>query len=221
MTNFYSFLNSLGFADLKNKSTPELEDILTKIYTYCENLHGLVEGNFFTENWQPNKDIKRGLSHGWDVHHKGEYDSANSEVCSLSDKETAQMWFAEGYIHYQLAENLVYCNWIEHQAVHAVIDILRMRQYGAYRPGCIELRRAGVLNKYFNDGEDYLATLEANEAFKSSGYFIKALREVEDEFDTYQLIMDAWAEAVGIEDWYIFGYSTESFENCFETYFND
>jgi hypothetical protein len=221
MTTFNNFLCSLGFEDLESKTTPELEAMLEKLYEYCESIHGLVEGPFFTETWQPNKDIKRGLSHGWDVHHKGEYDPANSEVCSLSDKETAKMWFAEGYTYYQLPENLVYCNWIEHQAIHAIIDILRMRQFGMYRPGCIELRRAGVLNRFYNDGEAYLTTLAENEAFKSSGYFIKALREVEDEIETYQLIMEAWASAVGVEDWLIFGYSVESFENCFETYFVD
>ena len=38
------------------------------------------------------------------------------------------------------------------------------------------------------------------------------MKTVQDEFDTYTLIMDAWAEANGIDDWLIFGYSTESLE---------
>lgn len=221
MTIFNQFLTSIGFSNLKAKPTEVLEEMLNKIYDFCEAKYGKVLEAFFTESWQPNKNIKRGVSDGLDVHHKSEYDSVNPEVCSLSDPDTAKDWHAKGYVHYQLPENLVYCNWIEHQAIHAIIDILRMRQYGAYRPGCIELRRAGVLNRYFNDGNDYIQTMESNEAFKSKAYFIKALTTCEDELETYQLIMDEWAYAVGIDCWFSFGYTTTSLENCFETYTED
>ena len=180
--------------------------------------YGKVPGNFFKENWQPNTSIKRGVNEGLDVHHKFEYDQFNSEVCSLSDPETAKMWFKEGYTEYQLAKNLVYSNWIEHQAEHAIIDTLRTRQHGSYRAGCIENRRAPILNKFYNDPDGYLETILANEAFTSREYFATALRTVQDEIDTYSMIMDAWAEANNIPDWLIFGYTLESLENCFEVY---
>lgn len=221
MTKFNQFLKTIGFSNLKSKSTEVFEDMLDKIYDYCDEKYGTVSGNFFTETWQPNKLIKRGSSDGLDVHHKSEYDRDNPEVCSLSDPATAKDWYEKGYTHYQLSQNLVYCNWIEHQAIHAIIDILRMRQFGIYRPGCIELRRAGVFNRYFNEGLDYIKTMEENEAFMSRAYFIKALTVCEEELDTYQLIMDEWSQAVGIDDWFIFGYTTESIENCFETYLSD
>lgn len=218
MTEFYKLLKSLDFEHLKIKSIKELEHMLEVIYDYCDKKYGKVTGNFFKENWADNTSIKHGTEWGTDVHHKYEYDKNNSEVCSLSDKETAKMWFNEGYTQYQLAENLVHCNWIEHQAIHAIIDTLRTRQYGAYRPGCIELRRAPVLNKFYNDPEGYLETIASNEAFTSRQYFIKALTVVKDEVETYSMIMDAWAEANGIDDWLIYGYSLESLENCFEFY---
>jgi hypothetical protein len=221
MTKFNQFLISIGFNNLMSKTTEALEEMLNKIYAFCEAKYGPVLEAFFTESWQPNKNIKRGVTAGLDVHHKPEYDPANPEVCSLSDPATAKDWYEKGYTHYQLPHNLVYCNWIEHQAIHAIIDILRMRQFGAYRPGCIELRRAGVLNRYFNEGDDYLQTMESNEAFKSRAYFIKALSICEDELETYQLIMDEWAMAVGIECWFTFGQTLESIENCFETYVED
>jgi hypothetical protein len=218
MTEFNKLLISLDFGNLKKKTIVELEAILNAIYDYCDRKYGLVGGNFFTENWKPSSSIKHGKEWGTDVHHKFEYDANNSEVCSLSDVETAKMWFAEGYVEYQLAKYLVHCNWIEHQAIHAVIDTLRTRQYGAYRPGCIELRRAPVLNKYYNDPEGYIAELESKETFTSRAYFIKALTVVKDEIDTYSLIMDAWADANNIPDWLVFGYTLDSLENCFETY---
>lgn len=218
MTEFYNLLQSLDFANLAKKTVAELVNILEAIYTYCENKYGKVTGSFFTESWQPNNKIKHGTEWGTDVHHKFEYDPDNSEVCSLSDPETAKMWFAAGYKLYQLQQYLVHCNWIEHQAIHAVIDTLRTRQYGKYRPGCIELRRAPVLNKFYNDPEGYIEAIRANTAFTSREYFIKALTVVKDEIDTYSLIMDAWAEANNIPDWLIFGYTLESLENCFEVY---
>ena len=218
MTEFYKLLVDLGFDKLAIKSDKDLRYMLNKIYAYCDNKYGKVTGNFFTESWHPNTAIKHGTEWGTDVHHKFEYDQFNSEVCSLSDPETAKMWFNEGYKEYQLAQNLVHCNWIEHQAIHAIIDTLRTRQHGSYRAGCIELRRAPILNKFYNDPEGYINTILANEAFTSREYFAKALKTVQDEFDTYTLIMDAWAEANGIDDWLIFGYSTESLENCFEVY---
>jgi hypothetical protein len=218
MTDFYNFLISIGFDRMSTKSDDELRAMLIKINSYCENKYSKVPGNFFKENWQPNTSIKRGASDGLDVHHKYEYDQLNSEVCSLSDPETAKMWYNEGYTEYQLADNLVYCNWIEHQAIHAVIDTLRARQHGSYRAGCIESRRAPILNKFYNDPEGYLETILSNEAFTSREYFAKALITVEDEIDTYYLIMDSWAEANGIDDWLIFGYTAESLENCFQIY---
>ena len=218
MTEFYSLLTNIGFEQLANKSDEELRLMLEKIYTYCDSKYGKVPGNFFKENWQSNTSIKRGMLDGLDVHHKFEYDQFNSEVCSLSDPDTAKMWFNEGYTEYQLADNLVYCNWIEHQAIHAIIDTLRTRQHGSYRAGCIESRRAPILNRYYNNPEDYLKTILSNEAFTSREYFAKALRTIEQETETYYLIMDAWAEANSIDDWLIFGYTAESLENCFQVY---
>lgn len=218
MTAFYEFLSGLGFDNLAQKTTKQLEQMLNAIYDYCETKYGKVTGNFYTESWQPNTKIKHGSDWGTDVHHKWEYDADNPEVCSLSDKETALMWFNLGYTKYQLAEYLVHCNWIEHQAIHAIIDVLRTRQYGAYRPGCIELRRAPIINRYFNDGEAYIDQLRNNKAFTSREYFIKALTNIQEEDETYSMIMDAWAEAVGVEDWLIFGYTLESLENCFSVY---
>ena len=75
-----------------------------------------------------------------------------------------------------------------------------------------------IINRYFNDGEAYIEQLRNNEAFTSREYFIKALTNIQEEDETYYMIMDAWAEAVGIEDWLIFGYTLESLENCFSVY---
>jgi hypothetical protein len=214
MTKFYKLLAELDFKHLAQKTTEQLVAMLNTIYDYCDEKYGKVTGPFFTATWQPNKSIKRGLSHGLDVHHKWEYDPNNSEVCSLSDPITAREWFDAGYLQYQLPEYLVYCNWIEHQAIHAIIDTLRNRQYGAYRPGCIEKRRAPILNRYYNEGLRYIQTMELNEKFTSREYFIKALTTCEEEVETYTLIMEAWAEANNIEDWLVLGYSFESLQNC-------
>ena len=221
MTKFYKLLTELDIKHLAQKTTEQLVEMLNAIYDYCDEKYGKVTGNFFTESWQPNQTIKHGVEWGTDVHHKWEYDPNNSEVCSLSDKDTALMWFNAGYIEYQLAKYLVHCNWIEHQAIHAIIDTLRTRQYGTYRPGCIELRRAPILNKFYNDPEGYIETILANEAFTSKHYFVKALTEVKDEMKTYILIMNAWSKANNIKnDWLVLGYTIESIENCFETYFD-
>lgn len=220
MTDFYKFLTENGFNDLNAQTTQDLEALLSKLYQYVDAKYGKVPADFFTKSWSPNTAIKRGAKEGLDVHHAWEYDPDNMEVCSLSDPETAKMWFDKGYVKYQLAEYLHYCNWIEHQAIHAVIDTLRTRQFGAYRPGCID-RRAPILNRYFNEGDGYVQELLLKENFTAKNYFKVALETVEDEFDAYELIMDEWAAANGIEDWLIFGNTLASLENCFDIYLEE
>lgn len=206
MTNFEIYLREIGADTLVDKSDDQLRLMLDKLYDYCDARHGKVLGAYMTESFQANDSIKRGKE-GLDAHHKMEYDPANPDICSLSNPENAKLFPYE----YQKAENLVYCDWIEHQAIHAIIDTLRTRQHGSYRPGCID-RRAPMFNRFFDEPEAYIEYL--NERCNSQ-YFQISLRNIAEELDTYEMIMDAWAEANGDIDWRMLGYGQEAMENIF------
>lgn len=208
MTDFEKFLTDIKFETISTDSKEVLEDKLNKLYSYCEKQHGKVEGNYMNEAYKKNNSISKGRE-GLDVHHKMEYDPNDPDICSLSNPENAKVYPYE----YQLAENLVYCNWIEHQAAHAIIDILRKQQSGVYRLGCID-RRAPMLNRFFDDGgEEYFEALKKKE---HTSYLVKSLDVIKDELDAYVLIMDAWAEGVGVDSWQLLGQADSSAENVFE-----
>lgn len=205
MTDFHRFLLDIGFDLMVDMPQRKLRLLPNMIKNYCDSKYGLVPGPYFNRDWTVNRSIKRG-GEGLDVHHMMEYSPTDTEICSLSCAANAQ---AAPY-EYQLPQNLVFMNWIEHQAMHAVIDTLRTRDYGEYRPGCVQ-RRAPMLNKFFDNGEDYL-----RESCSRNPYFARALRVIEGELDTYNLIMNSWSAANFIPyDWQLLGYVRESEENCF------
>jgi len=81
---------------------------------YCNYLHkkyGVPLGDFFTQNWSPNKKIKR-ANEGLYIHHIME-----DHAIMLGNKK----WALQSPYEWQQADKLVYCDLLEHLFLHILI----------------------------------------------------------------------------------------------------
>lgn len=78
---------------------------------YLQEKYGIGLCNYMTENWVKNKKVTR-TSEGLYVHHKFE-----DHAIALSHKANA----IENPYEWQMAENLVYCDLLEHLFLHILI----------------------------------------------------------------------------------------------------
>ena len=100
---------------LKEEIKKELEMPLPELYKYLKRKYGLVPENYFMDVNCTRKSVKNGRGNeGLFVHHDYEYDPANPLVSNLSDSAVAKQF---DYM-YQHAENLTYCNYLEHLIIH-------------------------------------------------------------------------------------------------------
>ena len=102
----------------KSEIKKELEMPLPELYKYLKRKYGSVPENYFMDVNCTRKSTKNGRGNeGLFVHHDYEYDPANPLVNNLSDPAMARQF---DYM-YQHAENLTYCNYIEHLIIHIKI----------------------------------------------------------------------------------------------------
>lgn len=83
---------------------------------YCDYLqgkYGIGLANYMTKSFNPNPKCKR-TKEGLIAHHKAE-----DKMVMLSTKEVAEMFPYE----WQLKENIVYCDYLEHLLLHVLICI--------------------------------------------------------------------------------------------------
>lgn len=83
---------------------------------YCDYLqgkYGIGHANYMTKSFNPNPKCKR-TKEGLIAHHKAE-----DKMVMLSTKEVAEMFPYE----WQLKENIVYCDYLEHLLLHVLICI--------------------------------------------------------------------------------------------------
>lgn len=79
---------------------------------YLKEKYGMTKYPYFSTNWNRNPKITR-TKEGLFCHHIKE-----DTACNLSAPEIAK----ERPYEYQLPENLVYCNWLEHLFLHILIS---------------------------------------------------------------------------------------------------
>ena len=78
---------------------------------YLQSKYGIGLANYMTKSFNPNPKCKR-TKDGLIAHHKKE-----DTMIMLSNKEVAQMYPFE----WQLKENIVYCDYLEHLLLHVLI----------------------------------------------------------------------------------------------------
>ena len=93
----------------------EFEKVKNMTYTeYCDYLqkkYGIGLADYMTKSFYKNKKVSR-TSEGLVAHHKAE-----DKMIQLSTKAVAQMCLFE----WQLKENIVYCDYLEHLLLHVLI----------------------------------------------------------------------------------------------------
>lgn len=128
---------------------PELEKQPNLTYneqlTYLKEKYGpAIENYFLTVNCdRKSTKIGRG-NEGLFCHHDYEYDPENPLVSDLSKAEIARQFTYK----YQEAQNLTYCNWLEHLILHCKINVLRQKQLGRFISD-------GMLNYFIPELNDF------------------------------------------------------------------
>ena len=97
-------MNICEYNKVKNYNYLEYCDYLQKKY-------GIGLSDYMTKSWNPNKKCKR-TSEGLTAHHKFE-----DHAILLADKEHAM----NNPFEWQLAKNVVYCDYLEHLFLHILI----------------------------------------------------------------------------------------------------
>lgn len=169
----------------KTEIKHQLNLSLAEQYKYLKEKYGQVPENYFMDVNCTRKSTKNGRGNeGLFVHHDYEYDPANPLVNNLSDPAMARQF---DYV-YQHAENLTYCNYIEHLIIHIKINILRKRQLG----------------HYINDGLVNFMIPELNDWYR---YRIKlkpwqevAFDLIKENYNDYCELVECWLDAISDGD---------------------
>ena len=128
----------------------ELEKQLTMSYEeqliYLKQKYGSAKENYFLTVNCDRKSIKIGRGNeGLFCHHDYEYDPQNPLTSDLSKPEIAKQFTYK----YQEAENLTYCNYLEHLMLHCKINLLRGKQLGHYIQDSIVNHFIPILNDLY------------------------------------------------------------------------
>ena len=169
----------------KTEIKHQLNLSLAEQYKYLKEKYGPVPENYFMDVSCTRKSTKNGRGNeGLFVHHDYEYDPANPLANNLSDPAMARQF---DYM-YQHAENLTYCNYIEHLIIHIKINILRKEQLG----------------HYINDGLVNFMIPELNDWYR---YRIKlkpwqevAFDLIKENYSDYCELIECWLDAISDGD---------------------
>ena len=156
---------------------------------YLKEKYGRVPKNYFCNQMCKSKSsgITR-TADGLFIHHDYEYNPDDDRVCDLSKSLNAKLWPWK----YQLAENLTYCNWLEHLMLHIKINILRFKQLGFYVNDGVVNYFAPDLNKFY--------TYQADPTHTPT-WQLTCFTAVEDYYEDYCFMMSEWCKAINWPDY--------------------
>ena len=161
----------------KSEIKKELDMELPTLYKYLKEKYGPVPENYFMDVNCTRKSTKNGRGNeGLFVHHDYEYDPANPLVNNLSDPDIAKQF---DYM-YQHAENLTYCNYLEHLIIHVKINILRKQQLGHYI-------NDGVVNFLIPELNNWYRYNGLNKPWKEAAFSL-----IEENYSDYCDIVNYW-----------------------------
>ena len=149
---------------------------------YLKQKYGEPPENYFLDVNCTRKSTKNGRGNdGLFLHHDFEYDPKNPLTNNLSQPEMARQFDYD----YQKAENLTYCDYLEHLMLHCKINVLRTEQLG----------------RFIADGVIHFMVPEINTWFANPNYLtgwkIKAFYRIEDYYEDYKEILNNWVDELG------------------------
>lgn len=152
---------------------------------YLKEKYGKVPKNYFINESCKSKSpgITR-TNEGLFIHHDYEYDPEDDRVNDLSKPLNARFWPWK----YQLADNLTYCNWLEHLMLHLKINLLRKEQLGFYINDGVVNFLVPDLNRMY----DYNFDIDTIPPWK-----LMCFNKIEDYYDDYEEIMNDWCREIG------------------------
>lgn len=149
---------------------------------YLKQKYGEAPENYFLDVNCTRKSARNGRGNeGLFLHHDFEYDPKNPLTSNLSQPEIAKQFDYD----YQKAENLTYCDYLEHLMLHCKINILRTEQLGRFISD-------GVVNFMIPE----LNTWYANPGLLA-GWKIAAFDRIRDYFCDYKEILSDWVDELG------------------------
>lgn len=146
---------------------------------YLKKKYGAVPENYYLDVECTRKSTKNGRGNdGLFIHHDFEYDPANPLTSDLSKPELARQFDYK----YQRAENLTYCDYLEHLMLHCKINVLRTRQLGGFI-------RDGIMNYFAPDLNRWYARPEDLFGWKKA-----AFSRIEPYYEDYRQIISDWVD---------------------------
>lgn len=146
---------------------------------YLKKKYGPAPENYYLDVACTRKSTKNGRGNdGLFVHHDFEYDPANPLTCDLSKPELARQFDYK----YQRAENLTYCDYLEHLMLHCKINVLRTEQLGGFIRDGIMLYFAPDLNRWYAHSKVLYGWRKA------------AFSRIEPYREDYQQIISDWVD---------------------------
>lgn len=155
-----------------------------ELLVYLKGKYGAAPENYYLniECTRKSKKNARG-NEGLFLHHDYEYDEKNSLSKNLSNPDDARQFDYK----YQYAENLTYCNYLEHILLHVKINILRTKQ----------------LNIFIKDGLVVFMLPEVNDWYKYLVDLVPwqkvAFSLIEDNYTDYCDILEYWLDELSKE----------------------
>jgi len=177
------------------------EELLTQLtlpynkqLAHLKNSHGKVSSDYFlTESCSTrNKAIVK-VDEGLFIHHDYEFDPNNKYSQDLSKPANAKMFPYK----YQRAENLTYCNLLEHLLLHTKINAMRKTQHHQVIVDAVIVHFIPMLNDMYNH------------RYTGPDYMTKAFDLIKDNYEEYELIIKRWLRVIGEED-----FDWKSLSNC-------
>lgn len=166
----------------------EFEKQLTMSYeeqlAYLKQKYGPAKENYFLTINCDRKSTRIGRGNeSLFCHHDYEYDPENPLVNDLSKPEIARQFTYK----YQEAQNLTYCNWLEHLILHCKINVLRQKQLNGFISD-------GVLNYFIPELNDfYRYRIKNPPTWKQIAFSL-----IEDNYDDYCKIIENWFSELGM-----------------------
>lgn len=145
---------------------------------YCDYLqkkYGLGSANFMTKTWKVDRKAKR-TSEGLLAHHKFE-----DHAALLANEENALNYPYE----WQMAENIVYCDYLEHLLLHVLICEYPAKKNNREDPVGI----GGVLQYLVPELNDLYSGWDTNQAWRKKCHDL-----VRDDKETYLVLVKRFKE---------------------------
>lgn len=136
---------------------------------YLQNKYGIGKDNYFSKNWGKHTKVSR-TSEGFMAHHKYEY-----KAIMLSTVEYAKRHPYE----WQLAENIVYCDYLEHLLLHILICESYLQENAQEKVGI-----GGVINFIVPELNDIYSGWQPKHSWK-----IACCERIIDDKDVYLILL--------------------------------